>query len=211
MWWLALAAPAGSLGGRFLAGRMRPSFGTIDPQPGEIPIIRTPTSETTGPAPGTTTGEGSPSVAGAGAGEGQTTGEGLPPTSSTTSTDDNPAPLLPQQGTRQKPTFDWTLTPNDRSGLGHVDYRHAPWSTEPKTSKFTQDAWNNLKALVDEAAENGTLGTVKPDEQTGAPQAGVVYEYRFDTQIGASSRGKPLFRLRVIVDANNHVTSTFPF
>jgi hypothetical protein len=43
LWWLALGAPAAGLGARFLAVRMRPSFGTSGPEPGEIPVIKTPT------------------------------------------------------------------------------------------------------------------------------------------------------------------------
>lgn len=43
LWWMALLAPASSLGARLSAQRMRPSFGTLEPEPGETPVIRTPT------------------------------------------------------------------------------------------------------------------------------------------------------------------------
>ena len=92
--------------------------------------------------------------------------------------------------------------------MGHLDYRHAPWSTEPGTSKFLQDAWIDLKKLVNEAVEKGTLGTLKADE-AGNPQAGVVYEYDFKRPIGVQGT-KALTRIRVVVDANNHVTTVFP-
>ena len=117
---------------------------------------------------------------------------------------------LPQATSRKKPTFDLNLTPNDDSGMGHLDYRHAPWSKAEGTSKFNQDAWNNLKGMVNEAAEKGTIGAVKPDA-SGKPQAGVVYEFKFGKPIGISAKGKSLSRIRVVVDANNHVTTTFPF
>lgn len=42
LWWLALLAPAASLGGRFAASRMRPSFGNVAHEPGETPIILAP-------------------------------------------------------------------------------------------------------------------------------------------------------------------------
>ncbi|MDX2228189.1 MAG: DUF4157 domain-containing protein [Leptolyngbyaceae cyanobacterium bins.349] len=119
-------------------------------------------------------------------------------------------PLLPQKGSRQKPTFDWTLTPSDEAGMGHLDYRHAPWSKVKNSSKFTQNAWNRLRALVDETVERGTVGELKPDS-AGNPQAGVVYENKFIEQVGINSKGKPLYKIRVVVDANNHVTTTFPF
>lgn len=45
LWWLQLAAPLGGLGGRFLASRMRPSFATIQPEEGEIPVILAPSSK----------------------------------------------------------------------------------------------------------------------------------------------------------------------
>jgi hypothetical protein len=122
----------------------------------------------------------------------------------------NTPPLLPQKGFRQKPTFDWTLTPSDEAGMGHLDYRHAPWSKVKNSSKFTQSAWNRLRTLVDETVEKGTLGKVKPDS-AGGPQAGVVYEYKFTEQVGVNSKGKALYKIRVVVDANNHVTTTFPF
>ena len=120
-------------------------------------------------------------------------------------------PLLPQHGTRNKPTFDWKLTPKDDSGMGHLDFRHAPWSTAKKSSKFTTDSWPRLKAMVNEAVEKGTVGTLKEDKETGRPQAGAVYEYKYVAPIGVDAKGKQLFRLRVVVDANNHVTTAFPF
>jgi hypothetical protein len=40
LWWLALLAPAASLGARFLALPMRPAFKSVAPEPGEIPIIK---------------------------------------------------------------------------------------------------------------------------------------------------------------------------
>jgi Domain of unknown function (DUF4157) len=42
LWWLALVAPAAGLSARFLSSRMRPAFKTIEPEPGEIPIIKAP-------------------------------------------------------------------------------------------------------------------------------------------------------------------------
>jgi RHS repeat-associated protein len=119
-------------------------------------------------------------------------------------------PALPQRGTRQSPTFDWRLARSDDAGMEHLGSRHAPWSTEPTGGKFTQEAWNDLKQLTSETVENGTVGTLKPDA-AGRPQAGVVYEHGFGRQVGVSARGKPLFRIRVVVDANNHVTTAFPF
>jgi len=130
---------------------------------------------------------------------------------------------LPQRGTRQKPVFDWRLAPSDKpgvppavplggphTGMGHVDYRHAWWSRQEETSKFTQEAWSKLPTLVDEAVQKGTLGTVTLDN-AGKPQAGVVYEYTFGFQIGVDrARKKKLFRIRVVVDANNHITTLFP-
>jgi len=118
---------------------------------------------------------------------------------------------LPERASRQKPTFDWQKDLNDKSGMGHITADHAPWSTNPKGGKFTQEAWNNLRQMVDETVENGTTGMLKPEETTGQPQAGRVYENRFSNPIGLSERGRPLYRLRVVVDANNHVTTTFPF
>jgi Domain of unknown function (DUF4157)/Bacterial protein of unknown function (DUF922) len=117
---------------------------------------------------------------------------------------------LPEKGTRQKPTFDRRLASSDEAGMEHLDHRHASWSKEPKTSKFTNDAWNNIKPLVEETVERGTIGHVKPNA-AGSPQAGVVYECKFSTQTGTSDRGKKLYRIRVVVDANNHVTTAFPF
>ena len=123
----------------------------------------------------------------------------------------NPAPkMLPQRATRNKPTFDYRLAPHNDSGMGHLDYRHAPWSKAGKTSKFNQETWNNLKPVVNETVEKGTIATLKPDA-AGNPQAGVVYEHRFDTATGINAQGKPIYRVRVVVDANNHVTTAFPF
>lgn len=58
--------------------------------------------------------------------------------------------------------------------------------------------------------QNGTIGTLKPDA-AGKPQAGVVYENRFSNPTGLNAAGKPIYRVRVVVDANNHVTTCFPF
>jgi len=121
-----------------------------------------------------------------------------------------PPKQLPQKGFRQKPTFDYRLTPHDDAGMGHLDYRHAPWSKAQKTSKFNQQTWNNLKSVVNETVEKGTVGTLKPDP-AGNPQAGVVYEHRFGNPTGINDKGKPIHRVRVVVDANNHVTTAFPF
>jgi hypothetical protein len=118
--------------------------------------------------------------------------------------------LLPEKGTRKPPTFDYRLAPHNDSGMGHLDYRHAPWSKAEKTSKFNQDTWNKLKSVVNETVQNGTIGTLKPDA-AGKPQAGVVYENRFPNPTGLNAAGKPIYRVRVVVDANNHVTTCFPF
>ena len=119
-------------------------------------------------------------------------------------------PLLPLRGTRQKPTLDWTLAPSDEAGMGHLDWRHAPWSRVGNTSKFTQNAWNRLRTLVDETVEKGTIGIFKPDK--AGPQAGVTYQHKFTEPIGVNAKGnKQLYNMRVVVDANNHVTTTFPF
>ena len=93
--------------------------------------------------------------------------------------------------------------------MGHLDWRHAPWSKASKTSKFTQGAWNDLRGMVNEAVEKGEIGVLKPDA-AGKPQAGVVYDYNFNRTIGIDRNGKPLTGIRVVVDANNHVTTVFP-
>lgn len=43
LWWMALLSPSAMLGARFLAVRMRPSFGTLKGEKDETPVIRTPT------------------------------------------------------------------------------------------------------------------------------------------------------------------------
>jgi Domain of unknown function (DUF4157) len=43
LWWLVVLAPAAGLGARLGALRMRPAFKTVQPEEGEIPVIRTPT------------------------------------------------------------------------------------------------------------------------------------------------------------------------
>jgi len=43
LWWLAPLAPAAGLGARLGASRMRPAFKNVQPEEGEIPVIRTPT------------------------------------------------------------------------------------------------------------------------------------------------------------------------
>ncbi|MFM0336832.1 eCIS core domain-containing protein [Paraburkholderia fungorum] len=129
-------------------------------------------------------------------------------------------PQLPARGesTRTEPGFDRTREWRNPSakdgenlaGLDHLSEEHAPWSrTSPNKSKFTQDAWNDLKALIKETVKQGQSTKFKPSE--GGPQSGSTYDYRFQNrQTGLDGKGKPLFGMRVVVDANNQIVTAFP-
>src|SRR5262249_41872862 len=132
-------------------------------------------------------------------------------------------PLLPSRTTRRLPTMDWTLDPplrqgsvhqradgQDResvraneSGVQHL-WVHAPWSTEPRTSRFNQSTWNRLRAFIYDTVEHGREGRLTEDDN-GHPQAGCVYEHRFGSPVGTNDRGRPLYGIRVVVDTNNHL------
>jgi ribosomal protein S15P/S13E len=78
LWWLALLAPASGLGARFLSARMRPRFGTLEPEPGETPIIRTPTPKAGGPSTAPAINENTPTMAPPTGEPVQAPGQGIP-------------------------------------------------------------------------------------------------------------------------------------
>lgn len=43
-----------------------------------------------------------------------------------------------------------------------------------------------------------------------AGRKGYIFEQTFDTPIGASSKGKPLYTLKVVIDENGNVITAFP-
>ncbi|WP_456818495.1 hypothetical protein [Cellulomonas sp. URHB0016] len=114
--------------------------------------------------------------------------------------------LLPPKGgtTRTRPRFDWQ-NETDLSGINHTAPRHAPWSTEPRTSKFTQEAWARIRELVNTTVENGTAGAFK----SANGSAGSVYEHTFGEQVGIQGN-KKMFSLRVVVDGTNNFVTAIP-
>jgi hypothetical protein len=95
---------------------------------------------------------------------------------------------LPARGetTRTDPSLDRTKEWYDPSvkdaenlgGMDHLSDEHAPWSkTAPNKSKFTQDAWNDLKSLIKETVKKGKSTPFKL--MKGGPQSGSVYDYKF--------------------------------
>jgi hypothetical protein len=129
--------------------------------------------------------------------------------------------LLPAKGqtTRKVPEFDRRkefLNTLDSSknvaGLDHVTDDHAPrgWSNQAlDKSKFTQEAWNDLRSLVRETVEKGDTAEFRQSEP-GAPAAGVVYQYKFNRPIGVTKGGKAIFGMKVVIDANNQFVTAFP-
>ncbi len=90
--------------------------------------------------------------------------------------------------------------------LRHIELRHWPGSSARGAGKFAQGTTpGSLKAMIDEAV---LLGRARRDSQ-GRP--GVVYERDLGHTIGVDIDGRPASRLRVVVGADNHVITAFPY